>query len=223
MLETLRRTIGAVFTLKNVEGLPRISGLPESLHERISKIPPSFLLNEATELLRSLRSPGTEADLMEDSLSEWVIRFLQGGWKGMKEGLPLEKALAYVRIGIKRQYINAWKANHQSRRALKFDARGYEPKELLQYPKCKFPQKFEEVRGTLYIEPTEIPVWAQEKAVAKLAEIHPEMPNFFKKHAEGYTVVEIVRGFKKPMSVQNWHQRVCPKLVGVIEADELAA
>lgn len=198
-LQSLGRTLGAVFIVKKVEGLPDVKGQPAlewgaafgaDINKITRMLPPNYLEAwVANEVRNRLMAKFKNEDLVADAISGWLLRFVvNGGMKNMDEGMPLTSARNYVLTGIQNESLNQIKKRNRHREdsmnETDDDGRATmqidDPKALRSLVKeDRHLWKFPRVRRILE------------------QDAHPDAPLFLDLLMDGYTVNEIVGDWRK--------------------------
>jgi hypothetical protein len=202
LLETIGRTMGAVFHLTEVRNLPSTpKPVTGTTLDRVSKqLPTGYLRIEAEKLLSYLHRKYdlSETDL-EEVVSNWAVRVASNGWEKMPHGMTLGQACNYIRTRLRNDVLTFIKTS-AFRDGFMSDEDFVEPS----------------------YETTETAaVWNQphvRKILAKRA--HPDAPAYLDAFMAGYETKEIIEGMlpNYHASVQYWQKDKMPLICKILKA-----
>lgn len=219
--QALGRTLGAVFLIKGVRGLPDANGNPAEevsldggVQAVIRRLPLNYLEDRAEGIYRKLKAwTSLPDDVLDETVSRWLLRFVVlDGMRHMEEGLSLSSAVAYVVFGLRNEALNQWK----------------------KYKREREYGSVEEGDADLVADPEALrrvvkrPVWEAPAVRRQLEKVHPDVPLFLDLLMEGYPAKHIVMGepggdgsmlphFKeRPMTYPGWHQGRLPQIIRIL-------
>lgn len=233
LLESIGRGLGAVFILKGVTGLPDVRGksaqeflesLPEpkrDVNSLIARLPPHYLDSFAVKIRNAITSKFKSEDLAKRAISQWLPRFILGGWKGMHEGVAINAAASYIMSSIQREGMNVIRHDRGHKYDRSLDEQDEEGHTMLNLadPHPSALDLLESHRDR--------PVWESPK-VRRILEtkVHPDAPKFLDLRLEGKGIKEITGDPKHGVpgmlphydkSYEHWQFHVMPKIFSVLK------
>jgi DNA-directed RNA polymerase specialized sigma24 family protein len=109
--EAFGRSIYAEFLENGVQEMPAINGAPADSFDKTKKpianrLPRTYGADFGSKCFRILMGKLSNPDTVEDVMTSWLVRFLNGGSKLIKPGTNLRQAEQYVLRALQNEAIN---------------------------------------------------------------------------------------------------------------------
>lgn len=222
--------IYAIFLLSDIQGMPPVRGKSAEefmaefnaqygdknfdqklsvLSGKLGNYGADFGKKAYTTLLAKFRNP----ELVEDTLSTFLVRFLKGGHKNLRAGSTLREAENYVLLSAVREGINS------KRRPSYRQETGLPRDDLGQELDIRDPHALENIDEVF-------PEWKMPAVQRDLAKVNVDAPLYVKLVTEGYDDKEIVGNPPKGVpsmlphytrSLENWGAFIKPKIHQVLK------
>lgn len=223
LLKALGRSLGAVFLLKGVTGLPDVNGKPalEWFAEQSNKTVdgltrrlPTNYLDQAAVKVRNTMGSKFGPDIMQDAIGTFLMKFISGkAFEHMHDGISLNEAMGYVAMSIKNQAISLQRSNKHENRNKSIDETDDEGKAMYNPSDPK-----------ALINHGGAPWWEAPKFKRILeTKVHPDAPLYLDLLSQGYQAKEIVEGMLPhyDSSYAYWMDKVTKKIRNVLDSEGL--
>ena len=209
LTDTVGKVIYHAFIQAGVEGMPLISGEPPTLEKfkRPERLPSGYGKRFAEKLYALLLAKARNPDVVEEVLSQFLVKVAQGKLEGLKPGAPIGMAEGYVSqmvVRVLMDHLRAEFGRHEKSRKPKLediDAEGFNPAD---------PDAFRHLDKML-------PRSEMTRLMRDLEQVNDRAPSWLEAKLNGLKGVEIAEEWGVGKSrITEWENRYVPEIKAIM-------